>query len=66
MHQIAREADIDDLHTFVINEEGLYTRMIEETGSDGNDLQPEYGWVRKNESRIRQVYDAYVSGERPG
>ena len=61
MHRAVREADIDDLHTFVINVEDLYTRMVSDTGSDGNDLQPEYDWVREHEDEIREAYNALLN-----
>jgi len=63
MHVKARQADIDDLHTFVINEEGFYTEMQRATGSDGNDLEPEYAWVREHEDEIRGAYDRMLSAE---
>lgn len=63
MHQIAREADDDELHSYAINVEGFYLEMVEATGSSGDDDEAEMAWVAKNRRRLRSAYSAYLSAD---
>ena len=55
--------EIDSLHSFVINEAGLYEEMQAATGSDGNDLELEFDWVIENLDRVREVYFSQYTPE---
>lgn len=56
--------EVDRMHTFVINDEGMYDRMQADISSDGNDLDPEYAWVRANWDLCTEVFGNVQSGRR--